>query len=291
MFLIIAGMGGVGWVVGKMWPTLPYIDEPINGFNKFSPEERQRKEALRERRLSLGVNYNFYNALVDDIYYAKYPDQQGRTLSPDPIDAGWRERWDSAAAESLQKLATLSPEARQKLGSYNQDDIARHKQEINKLHLSSRALNDLTDALFFSLFPEFNRGENLLDQPVGQVWQAIAAERVEEVKSGAALEVIKFGPGATGTSVTGTLEPGAGKAYIAQLATDQLLQVKLNAGGAMRLSVYPPRANRSPLLEDSKQVSWYGRLPESGNYEFVVVSDASEPVDYQLSVEATNSKR
>lgn len=285
MFLIIAGMGGVGLLVGKMWP--PHggnSHEEING--KFSPEERQRKEALRERRRALGVDYNFYVALVDDVYYAKYPDQRGRTLSDDPTDAGWRERWDSAAAESLQKLATLSAPARQKLGSYSKDDIDRQKVEINKLHLSSRSLNDLADAQFFRLFPEFKKDENLLDKPVGQVWQAIAAERVEAVKSGAALEVIKFGPGATGTSVRGTLSPGAGKAYIAELAKDQLLQVKLDAGGAALLSVYPPSGKRAPLLEDSKQVSWSGRLPESGYYEFVVVADASEPVVYEFSVEA-----
>lgn len=285
MFLIIAGMGGVGLLVGKMWP--PHggnSHEEING--KFSPEERQRKEALRERRRSLGVDFNFYVTLVDDVYYAKYPDQRGRTLSDDPADAGWRERWDSAAAESLQKLATLSAPARQKLGSYSKEDIARQKLEINRLHLSSRSLNDLTDAQFFRLFPEFKQEENLLDLPVGQVWQAIAAERVEAVKSGAALEVIKFAPGATGTSVRGRISPGDGKAYIAELAKDQLLQVKLDAGGAMRLSVYPPSGKKASLLEDSKQVSWSGRLPESGYYEFVVVAEDSEPVAFELSVQA-----
>jgi serine/threonine-protein kinase len=290
MFLIIVCMGFLGWVVGKIVSSSQNNREQIE-IEKYPPEERQRKEALRQRRIALGIDYNFYVKLIDDIYYAKYPYQRGRTLSTDPADAGWRERWDSAAAESLDKLATLSAPARQKLGSYNQDDIDRQKVEINELHLSSRSLNDLTDAQFFRLFPEFNRGENLRDLPVGQVWQAIAASQVEAVKSGTALEVIKFGRGATDTSVKGTLLPGAGKAYIAQLAKDQLLQVKLNAGGATLLSIYPPRANRSPLLEDSKQVSWSGRLPESGYYEIVVISDASEPVDYELSVEANNSNR
>ncbi len=290
MFLIIVGMGFLGWVVGKIVSSSQNNREQIE-IENYPPEERQRKKALRQRRIALGIDYNFYVKLIDDIYYAKYPDQRGRTLSNNPADAGWRERWDSAAAESLDKLATLSAPARQKLGSYNQDDIDRQKVEINRLHLSSRSLNDLTDAQFFRLFPEFNRGENLLNKPVGQVWQAIAASQVEAVKSGTALEVIKFGRGATGTSVKSTLDPGAGKAYIAQLAKDQLLRVKLNAGGATLLSIYPPSGNRTPLLEDSKQVSWSGRLPESGNIEIVVVTEASAPVDYELSVEATNSNR
>jgi len=37
-------------------------------------------------------------------------------------------------------------------------------------------------------------------------------------------------------------------------------------------------------LEDSTQTTWSGKLPQSGYYEFVVISENSEPVDYQLDL-------
>ncbi len=39
-------------------------------------------------------------------------------------------------------------------------------------------------------------------------------------------------------------------------------------------------------MQDSSDRAWSGKLPESGFYEFVVVSTASQPVDYQLKITA-----
>jgi len=160
---------------------------------------------------------------------------------------------------------------------------------VNQLNLSSRALNDLTDVKFFDLFPKQPRNQKLLNQPIGQVWQAIAAEQLNAAKAGTALEAIKFPEGRFSQQVRGTLKPGEGKAYIAQLTKDQVIQITLQANQATRLSIYPPTSKAAALLEDSAKTSWSGKLAESGFYEIVVVSDASGAIDYTLSLAAADS--
>ncbi len=293
IFAVIAGMGVGGWWFGNYW-----VDRQRSGENTAIVEdsepppsdqipaaEQQRKEALRDRRRSLGVDYNFYVKLVDAAFYAQYPERQS-PLTNEPADAEWRDRWDRLADNLLSRLDAISPEARTRLGRYSLADIDRRKAEVNKLHLSSRALNDLADAKFFYLFPEQSRGENLLDKPIGQVWQAIATEQVQAVQNGTALEEIQFAPGTTSTQLSGTLEPGTGKAYIAKLSKNQLLQLNLNPEGSALLSLYPPTSKTPPLLEDSKVLTWTGKLSESGYYEVVVVSEDSQPISYQLNFAA-----
>ena len=93
--------------------------------------------------------------------------------------------------------------------------------------------------------------------------------------------------GATSKTVSGTLQPGDGKVFIAGLAKEQTMELKLQANSQVLLSIYSP-SGKIQFLEDSKQRTLSTKLPENGFYEFVVVSTASEPVDYQLSITAEN---
>ena len=71
------------------------------------------------------------------------------------------------------------------------------------------------------------------------------------------------------------------------LAKDQNMEVKLEANSKVLLSIYSP-SGKNPLLQDSQTRTISATLPEKGFYEFVVVSTASEPVDYQLTLTAEN---
>jgi len=66
------------------------------------------------------------------------------------------------------------------------------------------------------------------------------------------------------------------------------MEVNLSTGQKALLSIYSP-SGKTTLLEDSRDRTWSGQLPESGFYEFVVVSDSSEPIDYQLNLTVENS--
>lgn len=304
--LLITGATGIGWWAGNLWiqslskpgeetsdatpspSSSPPVDQE-NPSSQFSPAEQARKQQLRDRRQSLGVNYNFYVNWVNEVFWTQNPNQRGRTLGNGPENEQLREQWDKTATELLDKLdqAKLPGAARQRLGSYGAADRDRWKGQVNQRNLSSRALYDLADVAFFQVFPE-QRGKDFLNQPVGQIWHAIAGEKVKAVQSQDALETIRFAPGAVGKRVSGTLQPGEGKAYIGNFSKDQLLALNFTGSSKLRLSLYPPTTTFPPILEDSTEKTWSGTLPQSGYYEFIVVSEASQPVDYQLDIGVEN---
>ncbi|MEQ8383660.1 MAG: serine/threonine-protein kinase [Coleofasciculus sp. A1-SPW-01] len=310
---LILAAGAFGWWAGNLWidsqlqsnqpdatPTVEDFENPVispedddepEPSSDFSPEEQRRKQALRQRRMNLGIDYDFYVSLVDEAFWNEYPRQRGVPLSTDPDDARLREAWDKIAANVLTQIEQLdlSRQAKSELGSYDGSDRDRWKRQVNRLRVSSRALYDLADARFFRIFPkqEGETGSEFLDQPIGQIWQATVADTVKALQSREALDRIIFESGDTGTQMSGTLQPGEGKAFTAELAADQLMEVNLSTAPNALLSIYSPTGN-TIFLEDSRQHSFSGELPESGFYEFVVVSDADEPIDYQLDLTVEN---
>ncbi|MEH1940586.1 MAG: serine/threonine-protein kinase [Nostoc sp.] len=266
-------------------PT-PTSEQPTDPLAQYSPEERQRKERLSDRRQQLGINSNFYVNLVNQVFWDKNPSLRGRTLSDGPEDAGLRAEWDKTASELLEKLAPLSSNTRRQLGSYTTAERDRWKVEVNKINVGSRSLYDLGDAAFLSVFPE-QRGKDFREQPIGQVWYGFVSDRLSAILGGSAFQKLVFDPGATSKTVSGTLQPGGGKVFIAGLAKEQTLDLKLQANSQVLLSVYSP-SGKIKFLEDSKERSLSTKLPENGFYEFVVVSTGSKSVDYKLSITAEN---
>jgi serine/threonine-protein kinase len=301
---LVATVAGLTWATRDRWLPLiaqqPLVEqpepiaEPTPDSPTFSAEEQARKTQLRERREALGIDSSFFIALTNATFYDRHPRQQGRTLTDRPEDAEWRERWDTIAAEWLDLLEQqLSDAARRQLGSYRQADRARWQQQVNQLGVGSRALNDLTDVKFFHLFPE-QRGQTetdrFLQQPIGQVWQAIAADAVQSLQAGDTLEQIQFDPGTDSKQINGSIAVGSGQVYTAQLTAGQQMQINLQAPRTALLSIYLPRPTpEAPfLLADSTDSVWSGELPQSGIYEIVVVATGSQAIDYQLTVTVNN---
>jgi serine/threonine-protein kinase len=296
LLLTGATIWGAWWVAADWKPT-PSKPQPVkpgtpstnnSASPQFSQAEQDRKQALNNRREELEIDAGFLTSLVNATFYDKHPDRVGRQLTADSADANLRAEWDRIASDWLNQLKPLNADARSRLGSYTDADVQARQAAVNQLNLSGRALNDLTDVQFFYLFPDQPRNQNLLNKPIGQVWQAIASEQLSAVKAGTALETIKFPEGRFSQQVSGTLKPGEGKAYIAQLTKDQVIQITLQASRAMRLSIYPPTSKAAALLEDSSKTSWSGKLMDSGFYEVVIVSDASGAIDYDLSLAAAD---
>lgn len=143
--------------------------------------------------------------------------------------------------------------------------------------------------LSFYWFPAVSRQGNLLNKPVGQVWQAIAVDQLNALRSGDALERIEFPADQFSHQVSGTLKPGQSKAYLASFAQNQALRLKLQAAGSTRLSVYPPTSKANALLEDSTKTNWSGKLAETGLYEITIASDSQNPVSYTLDLAADDA--
>jgi serine/threonine-protein kinase len=264
----------------------PHSTETAKTEVTFSPEERQRKQKLSILREELDINYQFYVRLVNQLFREKYPNLKGRILSDNPEDENLRAEWDKTAAEVLEKLTAITADSRRQLGNYTGDERATWKAQINQINVGSRSLYDLGDAAFFSEFPE-QKSKNFIKQPIGQVWYAFVNDQLNAILDKSILERIVFPEGATGKTVSGTLQPGKGKVFIVGLAKDQNMEVKLEANSKVLLSIYSP-SGKNPLLQDSQTRTISATLPEKGFYEFVVVSTASESVDYQLTLTAEN---
>lgn len=295
--LLLALSAGTGWWLGSRWLTLPTPQRNPAQSNRpsgnpietteVSQAEQARKQAIANRRQELGVDSRFLVQLVDDAFYAKHP--IGRALSEKPEDERLRADWDAIANQALDRLKSLSSEARASLGNYTATDLEKRRAMVNQLNLSGRSLNDLTDAQFFHLFPEHTQTQNLLEKPIGQVWQAIAADQAKALQAGQILERIKFPPGQFSQRVNGTLQPGKGRVYTARLSKGQSIRLMLQAPNqATQLSIYPPLSKLPALLEDSPDLEWSGRLEKTGLYEIVVVSTASELVSYELDLAAAD---
>ena len=300
LFLLpVAGMGG--WWAGKAWlnsmaagsasveskdTAVSSTETGLEPRGNYSREENARKTLLNERRQSAGIERAFFSQLVNEVFWGRYPSEQGRLLSDRSRDKRWRRRWDEVAEELLGQLAGLSSEARRKLGEYEQSDRDRAKVIANQLHLSSTALDDLTDARFRQLFPAQSllpEGRERLTAPMGQVWFAIAADQLSAIQSGTTLETLAFLPGTTDLIVNGSLESGTGRAYIAKLNQGQHLTLNLEADNRTLLSIYTPTGRSGPLLADSTERFWSDILQESGYYEFVIANTHTSTNDYQLN--------
>jgi len=249
---------------------------------QFSAAEQRRKNQLRDRRQRMGINNRYYIALVDQVFWERYPQYKGRRLTANPVDARIRAEWDNMAGECLDWLQSLPSETRKRLGSYSQKDRSRWQQQLYQLNLSNRALYDLADAAFLQMFPQ-QREQNFMNKPINQVWYAIAEEKLQAILKGNAYEKIEFDSETSEKQVSGRLKPGEGKTFVAELTKEQVMQLELEADPQVLISVYSP-TGKIKLMEDSRDRSWDGNLPESGFYEFVVVSTASRKSDYQLKL-------
>ncbi len=310
--LVVFGTVGLIWWgvnsrrdVAKIKPTptatpIPTNKQPTDPLAQYSPAERERKERLSDRRQQLDIDEKFYINLVNQVFWDRNPSLRGRTLSNGAEDESLRAEWDKTASELLEKLGLLSNKARQKLGTYTTAERDRWKLQVNKINVGSRSLSDLGDAAFLSVFPD-QRGKDFRSGPIGQVWYGFVSDRLSAILDGSAFEKLAFDRGAmpslrdamrTGgvaiaKIVSGTLQSGGGKVFIAELAKEQSLELKLQANSQVLLSVYSP-SGKIKLLQDSTQRTLSTKLPEKGFYEFVVVSTASKPLDYQLSMTVEN---
>ncbi|XTZ09957.1 MAG: hypothetical protein ACQZ3N_07405 [cyanobacterium endosymbiont of Rhopalodia yunnanensis] len=297
MFLtiLILGSGILGWFAGKVWISLVVgVDEGKNAevFSKTSNEsnvsninneELQRKNKLRSRRRSLGLNSSLFVTLVDEYFSEQYPSQKSRHLSNDSEDYSWQKKWDQTAAYLLDILASLSPEAVQRMGTYTQSDRHHWKQQVNNLHLSSRALYDLVNARFFQVFPE-QKNKSFLDKAIGQIWNSMMFDTLQALQSSSIYEKLSF------TTVESnvirreaTIKLGEGRTYVLFLEASEQMKFDLKANRDILLSIYSPTGDNN-LIENSQQHQWSGILPETGYYEIIIVSHSKKIVNYQFKI-------
>ncbi|MBW4470835.1 MAG: serine/threonine protein kinase [Stenomitos rutilans HA7619-LM2] len=165
--------------------SLPKAPSPSISASPSSPSSQRdsvSEEALRDRRRDLNIKFEFFTSLVDEVFYGKYPQLRSRKLGDSEQDKFKRE-WNAIASNAMDKLATLKPETRAKMGSYrrvNYDEWLKVLGEAGTK--SSPRLDALADSRFFQLFPD-QKGKPLNPRTFGQVWYAIADEQLSTAKA------------------------------------------------------------------------------------------------------------
>ena len=286
--LLVLTSGLMGWFAGKTWlvkmlqptainSTNSDILTSSNGSNGTIPpkENGPNNKDLVTRRWELGIDRLFFNQLVDQRLAIQETNPENKTDSKEKA----REK---AAHDLLDKLARLSPDALGQLGRYGIEQRSEWARRVNQLHLSSRALANLVNIRFLKDFPELEN-QNFMDQPLGQIWYAIAFDTVKSLEAKQNYELLTKDATQTTQQVMGKLESGEGKAYSISLPASKPMEIKLQANPDALLTIYSP-TGQEILLDNSRTHQWSGILPESGYYEILVTSKAKEAFDYQLTL-------
>jgi serine/threonine-protein kinase len=104
---LILGIGFAGWSVMKSvidsirLPSL--VQRSLTNAPHTAPSsaEQNRVDKILSRRQALGINEASFNAQVNQRFYAKHPELNGRQLSSGPEDAALRDEWYKIAEDVL----------------------------------------------------------------------------------------------------------------------------------------------------------------------------------------------
>jgi serine/threonine protein kinase, bacterial len=294
----IVGAIGLGWLVASLTAKPPEStptpassnssNRSIAGTTSISSLEPTLPTSL----IGKGINTQAYGNAVKQVFTSQNP----QVKSVQSGDTQVRSQVDTIASELGGKISQqLSSDAIRKIGQYSAADRSSWKSQVNSLRLSERALIDLTDAKYRSITDysaqKLGLGfDRFLDTPLGQIYLATMFDRVEAIKSKQALGEIVFPVGGTNGTVSGTLQPGEGKAYIASLFGGQDIAVDIKANQTTQLSIYPPRSTLPAILTASQTKQWSGKTTVNGYHEFILVSRSDRSVEYELKLTADDLK-
>ncbi|NJM97269.1 MAG: serine/threonine protein kinase [Phormidesmis sp. RL_2_1] len=261
---------------------------------ELTDEEIVRRQAIVNRQTSLGIGDRYFTNLVNQLFYeenpellASGPNGTRQELTDAAKDEPLRSRWQKIALETLTILENhLTAQSLTALGSYSDDNRERWRSQVSAVNVSERALDDLVDTKFFRLFPS-QSGRDFFNQPIAQIYYAIADDTARAIESGRAREDIRFAEGSFSEDVSAQLAPGAGRIYTVRLSAGQQLRLNLTAPAeSTLLSLYLPNPDDDNpyVFADSEQTIWSGALTQSGYYEIVVVNRSTEPATHQLTL-------
>jgi serine/threonine-protein kinase len=293
ILLLALGSGVLGWFMGKFWlqqlmgqSIPPEATSPVQPSSSttaqspFSAEEIKLKSTLRDRQREMGIDRTYFHRLMDQLVAIETLETSEKTTSTSNSTDTHRDR---LALQTLDHLSTLSPEALTRLGRYDESQRNRAKRAANQLNLSSRALFDLVDARLFQQFP-YLANQSLTDTPAEQIRDAVVFDTLQLLSQGDQYERLAFEEGERSLSRSGTISPGKGKAMVIALTAEHFFKLSLDADSRIQLSIYTPTGTM-PMLRNSGDREWSGKLSETGFYEIVITSRATTTLPYQLNIE------
>jgi len=183
---LVAVAGTSAWVLANSVMRTPLLTPTAQESPTNTADLATRLQEIVSRRQALQIREAFFVGLVDDSFHRQHPELNGRSLKSDTKDAALRSNWFAIAEQMLDKLeqAELSLDVRRRLGSYTQQNFVAWQQQADQRQLgnyTSDRLTKETNQKFYRLFPE-ERGKQLKLNTSGQIWYAIAADQVNQLK-------------------------------------------------------------------------------------------------------------
>jgi serine/threonine-protein kinase len=185
--IVLIGTGSWALVKSVISSTHSTLLTPQSPSTSLSLSEKTRTKKIWRRCGALGIKPRFFNALVNEQFYAKHPEVRRRSLKNNPEDDNLRQEWYTSAEELLDQLqqAQLSAAARAKLGGYSQQNYEMWKGKANSGQMGGYTIDQLekqTDERYRQLFPQ-QRGVKLKFQTFDQIWYAILSDKVSQLET------------------------------------------------------------------------------------------------------------
>ncbi len=292
--LLLGGLGFLGGVLLWQRPQEPLVvDLPtpaevpsqtaiIAQPPVLSDAEVQRRAQLEQRRSDLGIPAEFFERFLGERFDRVHPELGGRELTPDPADEALRQKQMEIADFWLEQLSALGAEQRSRLGSYGDSEFEQWvataaTRAVNRNEFLSR----IDTAVTAQLPALVSQG----DSPgVVQVRRAIASTVISSLPAANSnIATIAVDP-AGNAYQRATLQPGEIRLQQLQLRQGQNLRISLEAPAGVKLVVYRPGQTSNALVPGLSNQYWEGRLPETGQYQIRLSSDAGGPVQYTLNL-------
>jgi serine/threonine-protein kinase len=116
----------------------------------------------------------------------------------------------------------------------------------------------------------------------------MVGDTLTALKTREALERIEFEPRGCEQNHQRHPETRSRQIFLANLSAGQAMKANLETGKSVLFSIYSP-SGKTTLAGRFARSHWSGELPESGLYEFVIVSESSGSMNYQLELTVENA--
>jgi serine/threonine protein kinase, bacterial len=185
VLLLLLGAGALGWVAVRGWLQMQQRNfstpTPVST-QSYSSTEKQRKAQLLNRIEQSSVSSSFFYRLVNEAYYLQYPDQRGQLLGSGPEDESRRTNWDQVALQAVTLTEQLSPNARNRLGSYTASDRARWQKQLRRSRVDADPVYRQAESQLVRALPMY-RDTNVRDPNTlaYQLLNGLADDRIQEI--------------------------------------------------------------------------------------------------------------
>jgi serine/threonine protein kinase, bacterial len=182
---LLLGAGTLGWVAVRGWLQMQQRNfsnpTPVST-QSYSSTEKQRKAQLLSRVEQSSIPSSFFYRLVNEAYYLQYPEQRGQLLGNGPEDESRRTDWDRVALQAVTLTEQLSPNARNRLGSYTPSDLNRWRNQRPRANVDARRIYRQAETRLTDALPMY-RSANIQDPDTlaYQLLNGLIDDRIREI--------------------------------------------------------------------------------------------------------------